>query len=284
MRGTKLCLGLSETYRLPYDEQVRTLRRIGFEGFFSGWKEGADIPALRKVADEEGMIYQSIHAPFGRIDRMWEPTDETPDVIDEQIHCLRACAESGVPIMVAHTFIGFTKHNPTQEGLDNFDKVVREAEKLGVKIALENTEGEEYLAALMAHFKGNPFVGFCWDVGHEMCYNRSQDMLALYGDRLFSTHINDNLGIRDYNGEITFFDDLHLLPFDGVGDWNGIVDRLNHHGYDGILTFELNNVGRKDRHENDIYARMSPEEYLTHAYIRACRVATLKMQRKNLLK
>ena len=102
MRGTKLCLGLSETYRLPYDEQVRTLRRIGFEGFFSGWKEGADIPALRKVADEEGMIYQSIHAPFGRIDRMWEPTDETPDVIDEQIHCLRACAESGVPIMVAH--------------------------------------------------------------------------------------------------------------------------------------------------------------------------------------
>ena len=69
-----------------------------------------------------------------------------------------------------------------------------------------------------------------------------------------------------------------------MGDWNGVVDRLNHHGYDGILTFELNNVGRKDRHENDIYARMSPEEYLTHAYIRACRVATLKMQRKNLLK
>lgn len=180
MRGTKLCLGLSETYRLPYDEQVRTLRRIGFEGFFSGWKEGADIPALRKVADEEGMIYQSIHAPFGRIDRMWEPTDETPDVIDEQIHCLRACAESGVPIMVAHTFIGFTKHNPTQEGLDNFDKVVREAEKLGVKIALENTEGEEYLAALMAHFKGNPFVGFCWDVGHEMCYNRARRICSRF--------------------------------------------------------------------------------------------------------
>ena len=218
MRGTKLCLGLSETYRLPYDQQVRTLKKIGFEGFFSGWQEGAD-----------------------------------------------------------------TKHNPTQEGLDNFAIVVREAEKLGVKLSLENTEGEEYLAALMAHFKSNPFVGFCWDTGHEMCYNRSQDLLALYGDRLFSTHINDNLGIRDYNGEITFFDDLHLLPFDGVGDWNGIVDRLNRCGYDGILTFELNNVGRKDRHENDIYARMEPEEYLTHAYIRACRVATLKAQRKALL-
>ena len=38
MRGTKLCLGLSETYRLPYDQQVRTLRKIGFEGFFSGWQ------------------------------------------------------------------------------------------------------------------------------------------------------------------------------------------------------------------------------------------------------
>ena len=30
MRGTKLCLGLSETYRLPYDQQVRTLKKIVF--------------------------------------------------------------------------------------------------------------------------------------------------------------------------------------------------------------------------------------------------------------
>ena len=281
MWKTKLCLGLSRTYGLPEAEQVRVMRKTGFEGFFSDWQRGCDVALLRKTADEEGMIYQSIHAPFGRIDRMWEPNEETEDVIQEQIECLRDCAENNVPIMVAHTFIGFTKHNPTQAGLDHFGIVVREAEKLGVKVALENTEGEEYLAALMQHFKGNASVGFCWDTGHEMCYNHSQDMLALYGDRLIATHINDNLGIRDFNGAITFYDDLHLLPFDGVGDWDGIADRLNHWGFGEILTFELNNVGRNVRHENDVYSRMSPEEYIAHAYIRACRFATLKERRKN---
>ena len=55
-------------------------------------------------------------------------------------------------------------------------------------------------------------------------------MMALYGDRLLCTHINDNLGIRNYEGRITFIDDLHLLPFDGVADWKWITERLNRHG------------------------------------------------------
>lgn len=180
--------------------------------------------------------------------------------------------------MVAHAFIGFLKHQPTQEGLENFERMVREAEKLGVRIAFENTEGEEYLAALMEHFRGNSTVGFCWDSGHEMCYNHSKDMLALYGDRLLGTHLNDNLGIRDYQGRITFLDDLHLLPFDGIADWQKIADRLNQHGFDGILTFELLNFSKPNRHENDAYQQMDIHEYLTLAYMRACRVAALKMR------
>ena len=101
-------------------------------------------------------------------------------------------------------------------------------------------------------------------------------MLALYGDRLFHTHLNDNLGVSDYYGRITPRDDLHLLPFDGIADWLEITRRLNRHGYQGVLSFELNNVSKRDRHENDAYGRMTPEEYLTQAYMRACRVAALK--------
>lgn len=274
--GVKLCLALNNNFPLEREDQVRAFHEIGFEAFFSNWKSSEDVAALRKVADEEGMIYQSIHAPFGRIDRLWEPTEETESVIQTQLECLRACADNGVPLMVAHAFIGFTKHNPTPQGLENFERIVREAERLDVQIAFENTEGEEYLAALMEHFKGNPSVGFCWDTGHEMCYNHSQDMLALYGDRLLCTHLNDNLGIRDYNGKITFIDDLHLLPFDGIADWQGIVDRLNRHGFSGILTFELTNASKPNRRENDAYHRMDIRDYLTLAYMRACRVAALK--------
>ena len=222
------------------------------------------------------MIYQSVHAPFVRMNEMWKTGEEaTAELID----CLHACKENGVPIMVAHTFLGFNSHTPNEKGLGNFGKVVHEAENLGVKVAFENTEGEEYLAAVMERFKDSPAVGFCWDTGHEMYYNHSKDMLSLYGDKLIATHINDNLGIRDFDGNITWIDDLHLLPFDGIADWQGIADRLNKCGYDGILTFELNRCSKPDRLENDFYNEMPIDQYLTLAFMRACMVAAL---RKNL--
>ena len=155
---------------------------------------------------------------------------------------------------------------------------MREAQRLGVKIALENTEGQEYLATLMAHFRGEKAVGFCWDSGHEMCYNCSEDILALYGDRLLGTHLNDNLGVRDYTGKITYLDDLHLLPFDGAANWEDNMCRLNRAHFDGPLTFELTTLSKRGRHENDAYARMDSVEYLTLAYARACRLAMLRQR------
>ena len=279
MKNARLCLGLSDTFSFPFEDQIRILKKVGFDGFFYNWGNLEEARALRRTADEEDMIFQSVHAPFAKIDRLWNETEETPAVIREQLDCLHGCAEVGVPIMIVHTFIGFDGHTPAENGYGNFAQIVREAEKLGVKIAFENTEGEEYLAALMAYFKDSPAVGFCWDTGHEMCYNAGRDMIALYGDRLIATHLNDNLGISDYNGNITWVDDLHLLPFDGIGDWTDIAARLNRCNYNGILTFELNRANKPGRLDNEMYVRMGPMEFLTAAYARACRVAALKMKK-----
>ena len=163
--------------------------------------------------------------------------------------------------------------NPGELYFGNYDAVVNYAAQKGVKIAFENTEGEEYLAALMDAFRGEKHVGFCWDSGHEMCYNHSKDLLALYGDRLLGTHLNDNLGIRDFGGKITYIDDLHLLPFDGIADWDNIAARLDRCGFSGPLTFELNVMSKPGRRDNDIYRKLSPEEYIAECYKRACRVA-----------
>lgn len=272
----KLCLGTSNYFDMSTADQIRLFKKIGFDGFFSEYTGARDAAEQRKVADETGMIFQSIHAPFTKMNEMW--TDNSDVATSELIDCLHACAENGVPIMVTHTFIGFDDHSPNDKGLASFRRVVTEAERLGITVAFENTEGEEYLAALMEHFKDSSAVGFCWDTGHEMCYNHSKDMLSLYGDRLVATHINDNLGIRDINGKITYIDDLHLLPFDGIGDWQNITERLNAHDYNGLLTFELNRISKPNRLENDFYRDMSAEKYLTLAYMRACKVAALKLQ------
>ena len=273
----KLCLGLGPQPGLSMQELMEMIQKTGFDGIFTMWRPGEECLKWAKQMEEMGLIYQSIHAPWGRSADMWHGTVEKAQAgADELIDCLRTCAEAEVPILVAHAFVGFKDHNPTQQGLDCFGQVVTEAEKLGVKIAFENTEGEEYLAALLNAFRGNDSVGFCWDSGHELCYNHSQDLLALYGDRLICTHLNDNLGIRDFGGEITFIDDLHLLPFDGIADWKDIAARLDKCGFQDILTFELNTVSKPGRHDNDQYRRMPVQEYLAAAYNRACRVAALR--------
>lgn len=275
MYKSRLCLALSDQFKIPFDEQIRLFKKVGFDGFFSVWEPGCDCAALRKVADQEGMLYQSIHAPFTKMRDMWYPSEATETAVAELIDCLRDCAANAVPIMVTHAFIGFEDHEPTAVGLENYALVVREAERLGVKIAFENTEGEEYLAALMECFKDSPAVGFCWDTGHQMCYNPNTDMMALYGERLLGTHINDNLGVRAFDGTTFWHDDLHLLPFDGIADWNANAAKIKRSGFTGPLTFELNIVSKPDRHENDPYGRMALVDYLTAAYIRACRVAAL---------
>ena len=279
MQGIRLCLGTSGSYGASDKEQIKIFHKVGFDAFFLNWSRELNIKMLKEYGEGLGMTLQSVHAPFGKAARMWEPREQAQAAIDELLDCLQDCSDNDVPIMVCHAFIGFDKHEPNEHGIKNYGVVVEAAKEYGVKIAFENTEGEEYLAALMDAFQNETCVGFCWDTGHEMCYNRSQDMMALYGDRLIATHLNDNLGIKDYAGEkITFLDDLHLLPFDGIADWEDITNRLNAYGYDGILTFELNKRSKPDRYDNDIYASMLLEQYVTEAYKRACRVAALKLR------
>ena len=274
----KLCLGLIGGYgdvRLDAEEEIRLFAEAGFEGFFSGWGDLDNLKKCRRAAQETGLEYQSVHAPFMKARDLWHGSEEAAQAAaDELIRCLEDCGRVNVPIMIAHTFIGFDDHEPNEQGLRWFEQVIRRAAEVGVKVAFENTEGMEYLDAVMRLAREYPdCTGFCWDTGHEMCYNWSKDMPGMYPGRLIATHINDNLGIRSYDGTITWLDDLHLLPFDGCGDWPDIARRLR--DFDGPFTFELNTGSKPDRHDNDLYAKLTPREYLAAAYNRACRVAAL---------
>ncbi len=280
MWNQKLGIGTFGGLGIDNNEQIRLFKNAGFDGFFTEWYPDAPVDQWVKTAKDERMIYQSLHAPFGKSDDMWHGDEALAKIAEaELLGCLYDCAKYEIPIMVAHAIIGFDNHNPTDIGLERFGKIIDEAEKLGVKIAFENTEGEEYLFKLLDEFGKRKNVGFCWDTGHEMCYNHSQDLLDTLGDKLIAVHLNDNLGIKDFDGEITWHDDLHLLPFDGIANWKNIARRLDKCGFDDILIFELVTKSKPNRHENDIYSQMSFEIYLAEAFKRACRVAALREKR-----
>ena len=257
------------------NEQIKMIKSAGFDAFFAEWSEKGCLDEVAATAADVGLIFQSIHAPFSKSADIWHGDEAAANIaVEELLTCMEDCKKLRVPIMIVHAFIGFDRHEPTAEGIARYSRIVEAAEKCGVKIAFENTEGEEYLDALMQAFSNSPSVGFCWDTGHEMCYNRHRDMPASYGERLLATHINDNLGISRFDGEIFWTDDLHLLPFDGICDWDGVAQRLDKYGFNGIMTFELTTASKPNRHENDKYSALAPQEYFAEAYARACRLAS----------
>jgi sugar phosphate isomerase/epimerase len=162
--------------------------------------------------------------------------------LKELTACLQDCADNGVALAILHTYIGFDKTPEiTQTGLDNYGKLVSLAQKLGVKIAFENTEGEECLAALLNEFAGCDAVGFCWDSGHDnlvrsgapdseeqtacreaakvgLDRERNDRVLEQMLPHVATCHVHDNDGARD----------RHWLPGDprGTVDWARAVPVL----------------------------------------------------------
>ena len=261
----------------PDEKLISYIRRAGFDACFTGWSEDASVmDACADAVAREGLIYQSIHAPFHKVSRLWEDEGEEGEAyLSMLLSCLRDCKRLGVPIMVTHPIIGMDRHNPTELGVRRYAALVEEAERLGVCVAFENLEGEEYLALLMERLGDSSAVGFCWDTGHELCYNDSKDMLSLYGKKLVATHLNDNMGRTDPTVNITWHDDAHMLPLDGIADWAGIMARLRRERYEGILTFELKIANNPGRHTNDAYQAWSTEEFYRKAFERAKQVAQL---------
>lgn len=276
--SNKLCLALGMQLNASLKEQLTMLKNTGFDAFaFDRERHGTSALAeeLVKEGDRLGLSCEYIHAPFYGMDDIFH--DEGGDLAEIMLKDLYGtiddCHTFGVKYAVLHAIIGMDNHNPTELGLKRLELVINYAVQKGVSLAFENTEGEEYLEAILERFGSLPNVGFCFDSGHELCYNHGSDMLGRFGKNLMVTHLNDNVGMT--GDELTFLDDAHLLPFDGIADWQGISDRINRVGYNGTLSFEVISKGRPNRTENDIYKNLTDSEYVNLAYERAVKFREL---------
>jgi sugar phosphate isomerase/epimerase len=276
----KIGISLGNALKTPTRDLVKTVANIGFEAIAPSMpleKRAFDIEGIAKSAAACGVCMPFLHAPFLHAAALWQDAGAEGALGEEEMmEGIELCHTYEIPQLVVHAWIGFEpSEGPTELGFSRMDRVVRAAQKYGVGLSLENTEGEEYLHALMKRYEGEKTVGFCYDSGHEQCYNKGKDLLALYGDRLLVTHLNDNLGISDPDGRISPMDDLHLLPFDGKIDWEKTAERLKKSRLPEVLNFELNIKSKPGRHENDAYEKMTYEEYFTEAYRRAERIRNM---------
>ena len=257
--------------QLSLSERLDLIRDAGFSAVFCGWGKPGDVKAVQEEVEKHGLYLNSVHAPFTTIHHMWD-AELAATELDRQLACLKETAECGIPVMVCHAWIGFEPEKPTEVGVESFRTLLQEAEKLGVKIALENTEGEGYLRVLFDQLKGEPALGFCLDTGHEYCYNYAKDLLAEYGPLTY-IHVNDNIGITGKS--IFWLDDAHLIPFDGIVDFDRVARRLAKLGFIDTLTCEMTTSNKPGRNTHDHYAALTCEEYLARVMIAMKRLGDL---------
>jgi sugar phosphate isomerase/epimerase len=261
---------------LNVPQHISLIRQVGWDAFFTGWDPNRTA-AWADAAARNGLIYTSIHAPFSHEYRIWNGGEDGENEIKTMIACIEDCARNGIPVMVLHTMNGFspkTPAAPTRVGLDGYARIIEAGNKHGVKLAFENTEREEFLAAVMQKFWNEPCLGFCYDTGHQQCY-RNSDVMALYGEKLCHTHFDDNIGVT--GDVITWYDDAHLPMGDGIVDWKGVMDSIDACGYDGVLTCELSMKDKPERDLHGAYKNMPVEEFYALALERMRRVAERKI-------
>lgn len=263
-------------------EALAIIKSVGFDSFFTGYKNSADdatVEARRNDAERLGLKFESLHAPFGGINCMWDEGERGDEYVSRLKNVADVCKRYDIGYFTLHC-MNVPQFNVdvtaplkcSQLGIDRFRRVVEYAAECGVKACFENVEFPQFeLKSLLTTLRadGYPSLGFTWDVGHEHCYPAGLDIAEEFGDLLTGTHIHDNWGQTDSH-VVTWNDDSHLLPFDGTYDFRRFGNDIKKCGYSGTLTLEVGKNGSIPWYRVD-----SLEEYLKMAHERAEHIAML---------
>lgn len=235
------------------EEQMKIFASVGFESFFLSCgvtEEFEKMPFWSKQARNIGIAFEAVHAPSTMVDYVWKGNEYALIYEKTLKEILDFCSDGEVSKLVLH--VGTVPYvEVTQTGLEFWKKAEEYAKKRGVKLCYENANTPKLFEAVIS--SADYFHGFCFDVGHQLCYTPEKDYVTIYGEKLLYTHIHDNFA----DGR-----DMHLLPKDGINDWEHYFLLLNKIGYTGTLNLELSCYHCKD------YQKMTFDEFVKHSYKR----------------
>ena len=244
-------------------ESLKKIKAHGFNCFFvEGYS--SDFIGYKKLADELGLTFDFIHAPFRGINDFWLEGDGYKELYEKICLSIETAAACSVPVVITHLSSGWQPPAVSEIGLSRFDALVEIAEQRGIILAFENLRNYENIMVIMERYKDRKNVRFCYDCGHEYCYTHGVDWIKIFGEKLICTHIHDNLGY-----DRTCDPDIHILPFDGTLDYADMVRRLDKVGYEGPIMLEVFNTTKSE------YKELTADEFFATCAARAKRIAEM---------
>lgn len=212
-------------------ETINSIKNAGFKNVFIQWYDKDwkySQEEQTKICKELGLNIIFAHLGYKNINSIWEKGVEGERLVEKYKKDILNCKKYNIPMVVMHLTSKNVAPNYSEIGLNRIKEITEYAQKLGIKVAFENTKIKGYLEYVLENIKEDN-VGICYDAGHCHIHFDDEFNFELFKGRIFAVHLHDN----------DKTDDLHLLPFDGTINWNYVIEKLKECNYSGPITLEL---------------------------------------------
>ena len=237
----------------------RLLKEAGFEGVELISPNRLDRREVLEARDRTGLI---IHGVSGS--RHWKDplSDPDPQVVERGMAAIRQAFEDcraygGTTVLVVPAVVNkkVGYRDAYRRSQENIRKLIPDAEKYGVKIAIEEVWNKFLLspvefARYIDEFE-SPWVGAYFDVGNVVEYGYPQEWIRELGKRILKIHIKEYAKRQRFNYRLGEGKEI---------DWPAVRSALIAVGYEGWITAEVG-FGDLERMK-DVVRRM---DQLLHA-------------------
>jgi len=208
------------------------------------------------ICRKNRLVIDSVHAPLGSDIDVSHPDK---DVRKYSVHLFKqtinACTEIGCSILIVHLCSKFPDDEFDSRMIaarESLEDIIPYACNKNIALAVENLikpNTFQLFEHVLAEQDADN-VGVCLDTSHANIAGNLYSILGKYANRIIAVHISDNKGLLDD----------HMLPFEGVIDWDKFIKHFAEKLYKGnfLLEVEMRESSFKD-----------PEVFLKEAYTRA---------------
>ncbi len=207
-------------YILPFEERIKLIKEAGYDYVMLWWENESypdfvDKKIMVNIAKDNGLMLDNIHLPYDDINMLWSDDNiKRQSHTDKIIRWMHECKVSGADMVVMHTNHGDNYNFEYTKGYESFNKIVKCAEDIKLKVAFENTQMFHYTDFVLKEFDSG-YVGFCYDSSHDFVNGQSRgEILDKWKHKLLCVHLSDNDGTCD----------RHWIPTKGHVNWGKIIN------------------------------------------------------------
>lgn len=233
MKGSGLYTWFGYVY--SFEEKLKMIRDAGFDTICTWWDNtfigiDGDITTHKELAEKHGLYLEHSHISYYGSNNLWFKGDDGDKVLRKHIEVIELADKCEIPTLVMHPFeVLMPEGGDYGVFMDRMNSIAECAEKVKVKIAVENIAEQVMLRKIANDLRDNPYIGICFDSGHNNVTNHNDySLLKDFPDKIFALHIHDNNSLKDQ----------HFLPFEGNADFKGFIDAMSETDFTGSLMLE----------------------------------------------